>query len=116
MLLQQDAWESAKYRLTSPVLSAFNTNSGDFAYPEYDTIKFPEWLQAAERGDYPTGSAHVDDYLESNARLVLWRVTERLVEDDAFAVLKMASPFMIGYGTHDQEETILRFLSWPSSV
>ena len=58
----------------------------------------------------------MDDYLESNARLVLWRVTERLVEDDAFAVLKMASPFMIGYGIHDQEETILRFLNWPSSV
>jgi hypothetical protein len=116
MLRRADAWQHAKYFLRTPVLAAFNTNSGDFAYSQYDRVEFPEWREAAERGDYPTGPDHADDYLESNGRLVLWRVAERLVADGALATLKLASPFLVGYSIHDQEEGILRLLNWPAEV
>jgi hypothetical protein len=115
-LRQADAWQHAKYFLSSPVLTAFNTNSGDFAYSHYAEVQFPEWREAAESGEYPTGPAHADDYLESNGRLVLWRVVERLVAEGVFAALKMGSPFLVGYGIHDQEECVLRLLNWPAEA
>jgi hypothetical protein len=115
-LRRVDAWQHAKYFLKTPILTAFNTNSGDFAYSQYETVEFPEWRETAELGDYPTGPAATDDYLESNGRLVLWRVAEQLVADGAFASLKMASPFLVGYSVHDQEESILRLLNWPAEA
>jgi hypothetical protein len=116
MLRLPSAWQHAKYFLRSPVLTAFNTNSGDFAYSQYARVEFPEWREAAERGDYPTGPARADDYLESNGRLVLWRVAERLFAGGAFATLQLASPFLVVYGIHDQEESILRLLNWPAKA
>jgi hypothetical protein len=44
---------------------------------------------------------------------MMWRVAERLVADEAFRPLMLASPFMIVYGIHDEEEAILRLLNWP---
>jgi hypothetical protein len=46
----------------------------------------------------------------------MWRVAERLVSEDAFAPLLLASPFMVGYSVHDQEEAILRLLNWPRNA
>jgi hypothetical protein len=106
-------WQWAKHQLSTPVLSPFNTNSGDFEFPEYAEVEFPAWVRLAEKGNYPKGAEHEDDYLESNARLVMWRVAERLVAEDAFAPLALASPFLVGYSVHDQEEVILRMLNWP---
>jgi hypothetical protein len=106
-------WEWAKYQLCTPLLSPFNTNSGDFEFPEYAEVEFPAWAKLAEKGDYPKGAEHEDDYLESNARLVMWRVAEQLIAENAFAPLALASPFLLGYSVHDQEEVILRMLNWP---
>jgi hypothetical protein len=106
-------WEWAKYQLSTPVLSPFNTNSGDFEFPEFAEVEFPAWVKLAEKGNYPKGAEHEDDYLESNARLVMWRVAERLATENAFAPLTLASPFILGYSIHDQEEVILRLLNWP---
>lgn len=106
-------WRWAQHQLSSPSLSVFNTNSGDFEFQAYANVKFPAWITLAETGKYPKGMEHEDDYLESNARLVMWRVTEQLVSTNAFASLAMASPFLLGYSIHDQEEVILRILNWP---
>jgi hypothetical protein len=70
-------------------------------------------VKLAEKGDYPKKAAHEDDCLESNARLVMWRVAEPLVAEDAFTRLTLASPFLPGYSLHDQAEVILRMLNWP---
>lgn len=109
-------WEWAKYQLSTPLLSPFNTDSGDFEYREYAEVEFPAWVKLAAKGKYPQGAEHQDDYLESNARLVMWRVAEQLVAENAFASLTLASPFLLGYSIHDQEEVILRLLNWPSKA
>jgi hypothetical protein len=114
-LTRPESWKSAKYSLKTPRLAAFNTNSGNFAFPEYAQVSFPDWRKLAEEGGYPVGLAHQDDYLESNVRLVLWRVAERLVAEDAFEPLTLASPFMVGYGFHDGEQVILRLLNWSAA-
>ncbi len=105
-------WEWAQHQLGTPALSPFNTDSGDFAFPEYAEVKFPAWVRLSRKG-YPKRAEHEDDYLKSNARLVMWRVVEQLVSEEAFARLTMASPFLIGYSIHDQEVVILRMLNWP---
>jgi hypothetical protein len=109
----QLTWQWAKYQLSTPLLSPFNTNSGDFEFPEYAEVEFPAWVKLAGKGSYPKGAEHEDDYLESNARLVMWRVAEQLVAEESFAALSLASPFVLGYSIHDQEEVILRLLNWP---
>jgi hypothetical protein len=105
-------WQWAKHQLRSPRLSPFNTNSGDFEFQRYAEVEFPAWVQLAEEG-YPKGAEHEDDYLESNARLVMWRVAEQMVAENAFVALRLASPFLLGYSIHDQDEVILRLLNWP---
>jgi hypothetical protein len=110
------AWQSAQYQLGTPTLSPFNTNSGDFEFQGYAEVEFPAWIELAEKGSYPRSEEHEDDYLESNARLVMWRVAEQLVADAVFADLKLASPFMVGYSLHDQEEVLLRLLNWPKTA
>jgi hypothetical protein len=95
-LTRPDSWKSAKYNLKTPRLTAFNTNSGSFAFPEYAQVSFPDWRELAEEGGYPVGLAHQDDYLESSVRLVLWRVAKRLVAEEAFEPLILGSPFMVG--------------------
>jgi hypothetical protein len=115
-LTRPDSWKSAKYYLKSPRLQAFNTNSASFAFHEFARVSFPDWRELAEGGGYPIGLAHEDDYLESNVRLVLWRVAERLVADEVFKPLTLASPFIVGYEFHDGEEVILRLLKWPAGA
>jgi hypothetical protein len=113
MLSGEDAWQSAKYFLGTPVLDAFNTDMGDFAFKECAKIQFPDWEELAEEGGYPVGADYQDDYVDSSARLVMWRVAKRLVAEEAFKVLRLDLPFMVGYGIHDEEDVILYLLNWP---
>lgn len=112
-LIGEITWQWAEHQLCSPVLSPFNTESGDFEFLQFRKAAFPEWRKLAKSGDFPKGEEHDDDYLDSNVRLVVWRVVERMVAEDSFAPLTQASPFMIGYSMHDQESAILRILNWP---
>ena len=105
-------WRAARHALSSPQLGVFTTNPRDFKYARYARVEFPGWEAAAETGP---GGAHVQGYLDGNARLVLWNAGERLVERDAFRPLNLATPFMIGYAIHDGEESVLRILKWPSA-
>ena len=105
-------WRAAAHALSSPRLGVFTTNPADFKYARYDDVEFPRWEGAAETG---RGGAHVEGYLDGNARLVLWNATERLVERDAFRPLSLAAPFMVGYAIRGAEESVLRILSWPSA-
>jgi hypothetical protein len=109
-------WKSAKYRLTSPVLAPFNTNGGDFEFGCYRNVEFPAWRELAKSRDFPRCAEHEDNYLTSNARLVMWRVAEKLVSKHAFAPLLLASPFIVGYSIHDEEEAVLRLLNWPRNA
>ncbi len=111
-LVEDDAWKNARFSLRSPRLDLLNADSGDFAFPQYTDVEFPEWEHLAEAGGYPTGDEDDDDYLEANVRLVCWRVAQRLVASDAFAPMKLASPMALGYSLHDEDPTILRFLNW----
>jgi hypothetical protein len=118
-LRQADAWKGVRrglnHPLNCPMLSAFNTARQDFAYPDYARERFPEWTDIEtwpELDDYYP-------YLEPNVLLVLWRVAERLVTEGAFGALKLASPFMVGYGIQEEkgfQQNIIRLLNWPAEI
>lgn len=112
MLRPPLALDSVQYFLTSPVLSPFNLNGAAFKYSEFAHVHFPAWTELAESGAPPVGTDEVDDYLNANARLVMWRVAEQLISEGAFHNLTLASPFIVGYSMHDQEEAIIRILNW----
>jgi hypothetical protein len=113
VLADPHGWRVARRVLSSPRLGVFTTHPDEFKYARYARVEFPTWAAAAETG---IGGAHVEGYLDGNARLVLWRAGERLVESDAFVPLRLAAPFMIGYAVRDGEESILRILKWPSAA
>ena len=114
-LTKKRHWNNAKHRLCHPPVTVFNTNIADFAFPQYADVGFPEWETIAKNGGMPKQYEHDDDYLNSNVRILLWNTGQRLIAEGAFKVLRMACPFMIGYGIHDEEEQILRVLNWPGA-
>lgn len=54
-----------------------------------------------------------DGYLAGSICLVLWKVMERLVAEEAFAQLRLSSPFRVGYQFHFDNLVIVRQLNWP---
>jgi hypothetical protein len=114
-LTQRRYWNRAEYYLCHPPVTVFNTNSGDFEFPQYAEVRFPEWEAIGKSGGIPKQHEHDDDYLDSNVRILFWNTAQYLIAESAFDALKMARPFMIGYGIHDQEEQILRVLNWPDA-
>jgi hypothetical protein len=115
-LVATESWRWAKHLLTTPVLSPFNTDGGDFEFGCYTTVEFPAWRELAESKEFPQSAEHEDCYLASNARFVMWRVVEQLVSEAAFAPLLLASPFLVGYSMHDEDECVLRLLNWPRNT
>lgn len=113
MLTLPEAWRGAEYFSTHPVVIEYSPDVGLFAYPMYAQIKVYELDELSASGVYPTGLPTDDDYIEGNARIVLWKVIEQLITSDAFAPLALASPFRVGYQYHDEALTVLRILNWP---
>jgi hypothetical protein len=71
------------------------------------------WTAAARERYYP-GCEMVSE-LEGRVTAALWRVVDRLVEINAFARLKRAAPFRIGFILgQDAKFITLRILDWPS--
>jgi hypothetical protein len=49
-LTKKRYWNGAKHHLCHPPVTVFNTNSGDFAFPQYAEVRFPEWEGIAKDG------------------------------------------------------------------
>jgi hypothetical protein len=113
MLATEWAWQSAHYFTINPRVVDYTPHAGAFAYHvgsglEVDVLRH---LQGSE--NYPESRETEDDYAQGNVRVVIWRVVERLVEVDAFAPLRRAAPFRVGYQIDDDELVVLRILTWP---
>jgi len=113
MLALPEAWRGATHFSTYPAVTEYSPDVGLFAHHMYDPIKVDELDELSASGAYPKGLETDDDYIEGNARIVLWKVIERLIASDAFSALALASPFRVGYQYHDDELIVLRILNWP---
>lgn len=113
MLKREWSWRSAHTMWRSA--SDSSPDVGYFAYHIYAEIRFAELEELSMSGNYPqTNHKSEDNYIDGNVRIVLWKVVERLIADEAFAPLRLASPFRVGYQFHDDGQFIvLRLLNWP---
>lgn len=112
MLRTEGMWISAKSFTTHPSVTYHAPSVGNLTSTYFANIQFDGWEEFAESEEYPKGQEWNDDYLEGNVRIVIWKVVERLIEEDIFEELRLASPFFIGYEVHDEEMVILRILHW----
>lgn len=105
-------WQMAKSIMTGANLLPVTNNTGDFTYQGYTQVDFDGWQEFADSDVYPKGYSEEDDYLEGNLSIVFWIVIDRLIQEKHFSVLKMASPFLAGYGFHDEDQILLRIINW----
>ena len=116
-LLSKDAWRNnAYYQVKVNSVTPYCNNAGDFKYQGYTNIGFPEWEKFANSDEYPENPDHEDDYLESRAALIFWKVLQRLADEGAFKKLKLAKPTLLGFGFHDEEQYIVRMLNVPENA
>lgn len=117
MLTQDWSWRTAHFMLQFPRVTDYSPDIGYFAYPTYAQIDFQELADLSESDNYPQRQNNIeDDYIDGNVQIVLWKVIERLIVDEAFAPLHLSAPFHVGYQLHTDGLVVLRILNWPHST
>jgi hypothetical protein len=116
-LLEKPVWfDSAYYQAKVHSVLPFCNNTGDFAYQSYRNIAFPEWQQLAESPEYVEQDDTDKDYLTNRVARLFCRATDRLIDEQAFARLRLASPTLLGFGFHDHDQYVLRILNLPETA
>jgi len=85
-----------------------------FAFYSYTT--FADWTTFFDSESYPEQLPGEDDYLAGNTRIVLWKVLERLIQEQVLSQLNMAPLFRLGYQLYEKGLVVLRILNWPILV
>jgi hypothetical protein len=116
------AWELAYTSFSSPLRSRERIDDynvfGNFKYEGYSTIDFADWRAYFESDEFMATDSSEDeprkpDPFEGNVILLIWRVMERLLNENVFQRLTLASLFRVGFQLHDAELVVLRILNWP---
>ena len=103
--------DNAYYYVESLNVPPHCNNTGDFKYQGYSEISFPEWEEYSRSDEYPKSEGHKDDYLDNRVAFIFWQALTQLVEEGAFSNLKLASPTLVGFMFHDQQEIVVRILN-----
>ena len=103
-------FHTAKYYATRTPLTLHSSNTGDFAHAQYRSVAFPDWAECARADDYPEPEPGQGDYLEGHVIVMFRRVFDRLLRDDAFALLLRAVPFRLGFNFHDGELVVMHLV------
>jgi hypothetical protein len=116
-LLANPTWfDNAYYQVKAHSVMPFCDNTGDFKYQGFSEVRFPEWEAFAASPDYPAPKDDDDDYLANRVARLFSRAIDQLVEDGAFGALRLASPTLLGFGFHDEDMLILRFIGLPTAA
>ena len=105
-------WSWAHATIDIPRIVDYTPSVGSFAQVMYMESFFEAWRAYLSSNEYPEQQKGEDDYLEGNARIVIWKAIERLIKANAFENLRLTSPFRLGYQVHDDELIILRSIHW----
>lgn len=111
----EKAWESTEYFIQQRQPKTHCHSTGAMEFAQWESVELEsleDFLQEIEEEE-ELFQRH--DYLMGHARLIFWRVFERLIAENAFAPLKLASPFRLGYNFHDESLVVVRILNWPST-
>ena len=116
-LMTKPTWfDNAYYQVKTNALLPYCNNTGDFAFPSFSQIQFPEGQKFAENPKYPEAEDNDDDYLINRAARLFSRAIDQLVDERAFEELKLARPTLIGFGFHDGDQHVLHVLNLPEGA
>lgn len=107
------AWWRAQNTIEVPRLTDYTPIIDDFHFALYTWMNFEGWTEFFDSESYPKSSPGRDDYLAGNTRIVLWKVIERLIQEQIIFQLQMAPPFRLGYHFYQEDLIVLRILNWP---
>jgi hypothetical protein len=110
---REGAWQSAHYYIAERPSLAHSHNTGAFEFEQYQRVDFEGWEEFVQGESYPEAEEQNKDYLANHTILIFWRVIERLIEEGVLNVLKLASPFRLGYNFHDGKLIVVRIINWP---
>ena len=114
---QTEKWGRRKqdyYFLRTSSVLPFCNNTGEFRYQDFAELKFPEWQQFAESESYPEFEDNDRDYLLNHVAWLFGKALDTLAEDGSFEKLKLASPTLLGFAFHDEEQYVVRLLRFPT--
>lgn len=115
-VLSMPSWRGAAYyQVRSHSVVPFCNSPGDFPYPDFSNIQFPEWESYAHSDDYPTPETQEDDYLMNRAALIFSQALDTLAEDGSFELLRLARPTQLGFTFHDEPHCVVRILNFPET-
>lgn len=106
-------WRVAQATL-GPHLTDYTPIVDHFQYAFYTWINFGNWTEFFDSENYPEQLPELDDYLAGNARIILWRVLERLIQEQVFSLLNITPLFRLGYHFYEETLVVLRILNWPN--
>ena len=99
----EDCHESSKTWIKEIV--PYSDNTGEFAYQNFDSVKFAEWSRFFDSPEYPDQeNDDLDDYITGNSRILICRVIHRLATSDVFPKDKITHPFLLGYCFSEDED------------
>jgi hypothetical protein len=108
-------WRDHAYRKVKVYsVLPFCDDAGDFAYQGFTEIAFPEWTELAKSPDYPEDFPG-GDWLENRVAMIFSEAIDTLAQDGSFDKLRLASPTLLGFGFHDQDQYVVRMLRVPNT-
>lgn len=110
------AWRGAQTTLEFPHLTEYSLVVDYFHFAFYSYTTFADWTTFFDSESYPEQLPGEDDYLAGNTRIVLWKVLERLIQEQVLSQLNMAPLFRLGYQLYEKGLVVLRILNWPILV
>lgn len=109
----REAWRVASSWLTEPKIIDYAPSVELFKYDSYMHFRLDNWDELINQKPYPEHKKWEDDYLYGNMQLLFWKCIERLINEHVLDMLKLASPFRLGYQFHEEDIVVLRILNWP---
>ena len=113
VLHSPSAWRHAQTKIEFPHLTEYSPVVDYFHFAFYSYTTFADWTAFFDSENYPEQLPEEDDYLAGNTRIVLWKVLERLIQEQVLSQLNMAPLFRLGYHFHEKKLVVLRILNWP---
>ncbi len=113
-LATPDASKYTHEYLKKPNSTDYTSIVDYFQFAFYEYFMFDGWTTFFDSDSYPESQPLEDDYLAGNVRIIIWKVFERLIQEQVFSQLNTTSFFRLGYYFHEEDLIVLRILNWPT--
>lgn len=103
-------WENAKYYIQRDRLCSHSPHTANFKYPDFATLRFPEWEEYYSRNRLPESPDPLGHVI-----VILHKAICRMSASRTFDQLTISSPFRVGaeFPRDDLGLVVMKLLNWP---